>query len=70
VAAEIICDGHHVHPAVVGVAIAAKSPASVMAISDGTAGSGLPRGSRATLGAGRSSWRHRPPGDGTMAAAS
>jgi N-acetylglucosamine-6-phosphate deacetylase len=50
VAAELVCDGQHVHPAVMSVAIAAKSPARVMAITDGTAGSGLPRGSRARLG--------------------
>ncbi len=50
VAAEIICDGFHVHPAVARIAIAAKGPSRVMAITDGTAGSGLPRGSCATLG--------------------
>ena len=50
VAAEIIIDGRHVHPAIVRVALAAKSSARVMAISDGTAGSGLPPGSRAALG--------------------
>lgn len=50
VAAEIICDGHHVHPAVVRVAVAAKSPSRMMAITDGTAGSGLADGARATLG--------------------
>jgi N-acetylglucosamine-6-phosphate deacetylase len=50
VAAEIICDGFHVHPAVVRTAIAAKRPARVMAITDGTALSGLPVGSRARLG--------------------
>ena len=44
VVAEIVCDGVHVHPAVVRVAVAAKSPSRVMAITDGTAGSGLPRG--------------------------
>jgi N-acetylglucosamine-6-phosphate deacetylase len=48
--AEVICDGVHVHPAVVRLAVAAKSPAGVMAITDGTAGAGLPRGSRASLG--------------------
>ena len=48
--AEVICDGVHVHPAVVRLAVAAKSPAGVMAITDGTAGAGLPRGARATLG--------------------
>ena len=50
VAAELICDGRHVHPAVMRVAVGAKSPSRVMAITDGTAGSGLPRGSRARLG--------------------
>ena len=50
VAAELICDGHHVHPAVMNVAIAAKDTSRVMAITDGTAGSGLPRGSRTRLG--------------------
>jgi N-acetylglucosamine-6-phosphate deacetylase len=50
VAAELICDGVHVHSAALRVAIAAKGPHRVMAISDGTAGSGLPRGARATLG--------------------
>jgi N-acetylglucosamine-6-phosphate deacetylase len=50
VAAELICDGHHVHPAVMNVAIAAKGSSRMMAITDGTAGSGLPAGSRARLG--------------------
>jgi N-acetylglucosamine-6-phosphate deacetylase len=50
VAAEIVCDGHHVHPAMVRSAIAAKRPARVMAITDGTAASGLAPGSRAMLG--------------------
>lgn len=50
IAAEIIADGHHVHPAVVRVAIAAKGPSRVMAITDGTAGAGLPAGSCARLG--------------------
>jgi N-acetylglucosamine-6-phosphate deacetylase len=50
VAAEIICDGHHVHPALVHTTIAAKGPAKVMAITDGTALSGLGEGARATLG--------------------
>ena len=51
VAAEIICDGFHVHPALVAVALRAKGAARLMAITDGTAGSGLPAGSRARLGA-------------------
>jgi N-acetylglucosamine-6-phosphate deacetylase len=50
VAAEIICDGHHEHPAVIGMALAAKTPARMMAISDATAVAGLPSGARATLG--------------------
>ena len=50
IAAELICDGHHVHPAVMNVAIASKGPSRVMAITDGTAGSGLPQGARARLG--------------------
>src|SRR5262249_38608492 len=45
VAAEIICDGCHVHPALVRAAIAAKRPSRVFAITDGTAVSGLPVGS-------------------------
>jgi len=50
VAAEIICDGHHVHPALVRTAIAAKRPSRVLAITDATAVAGLPFGSRAALG--------------------
>src|SRR6185503_2397439 len=50
VAAEVICDGFHVHPNSVAVAIRAKSVDRMMAITDGTAGSGLPVGERARLG--------------------
>ena len=50
IAAEIICDGFHVHPALVRTAVAAKRPARVLAITDGTAASGLPAGGRALLG--------------------
>lgn len=50
VAAELICDGVHVHPAMVRMALAAKRPERVMAITDGTAGAGLPRGARAFIG--------------------
>jgi N-acetylglucosamine-6-phosphate deacetylase len=50
VAAELICDGVHVHPSMVKVAIAAKSPSRIMAITDGTAGAGLPPGSRTAIG--------------------
>jgi N-acetylglucosamine-6-phosphate deacetylase len=49
-AAEIICDGHHVHPAAIRVAVNAKGTSRMMAITDGTAGSGLPIGARARLG--------------------
>jgi N-acetylglucosamine-6-phosphate deacetylase len=50
VAAELICDGFHVHPALVRMAIAAKRPSRVMAITDATAAAGLPVGRRAMLG--------------------
>jgi N-acetylglucosamine-6-phosphate deacetylase len=50
VAAELICDGHHVHPALCRTAIAAKGPGGVMAITDATAGAGLSVGSTARLG--------------------
>ena len=50
VTAEIVCDGVHVHPAMVRLALAAKHKSHIMAITDGTAGAGLPRGSRATIG--------------------
>ena len=50
VTAEVICDSYHVHPAMVGMTVAIKSPSRVIAITDGTAGSGLSVGSRARLG--------------------
>ena len=50
VAAELICDGYHVHPAMCRLAITAKGVDGVMAITDGTGGSGLPVGSTARLG--------------------
>ena len=50
VAAELICDGYHVHPAMCRLAITAKGIDGVMAITDGTGGSGLPVGSTARLG--------------------
>ena len=50
VIAEVICDGFHVHPAVVRTALAVKGADGLMAITDGTAGSGLPRGAKAMLG--------------------
>jgi len=50
VAAEIVCDAYHVHPAMVRVALAAKGADRVMAITDGSAGAGLAPGSTARLG--------------------
>ena len=50
VKAELICDGFHVHAAMSRLAIAAKGVDGVMAITDGTAGAGLPPGSMTRLG--------------------
>ena len=50
VTAELICDGFHVHPAMCRLAIAAKGVHGVMAITDGTAGSGLSPGAMTRLG--------------------
>lgn len=50
IAAELICDAHHVHPAMCRMAIAAKGTVRMMAITDGTGGSGLPPGATARLG--------------------
>jgi len=50
VAAELICDGYHVHPGMLSVAIRAKGVDRVMAITDASAGAGLAPGSEARLG--------------------
>jgi N-acetylglucosamine-6-phosphate deacetylase len=50
VAAELICDGYHVHSSMSRIAIASKGVERVMAITDGTAGSGLAVGATARLG--------------------
>lgn len=50
VAVEIIGDGHHLHPAVIRLVVETKQPSGTMAVTDGTAGSGLPPGTRARLG--------------------
>jgi N-acetylglucosamine-6-phosphate deacetylase len=50
VAAEVICDGVHVHPALIRTAVAAKRPGRVLAITDGTAAAGLGEGGQAALG--------------------
>jgi N-acetylglucosamine-6-phosphate deacetylase len=48
--AELICDGVHVHPALMRVAIRAKGRDGIVAITDGTAGAGLPIGTVTSLG--------------------
>ncbi|MEW5982703.1 MAG: N-acetylglucosamine-6-phosphate deacetylase [Acidobacteriota bacterium] len=50
IAAELVCDGFHVHPGMLRVAIAAKGRDRVMAITDSSAGAGLPPGSTTMLG--------------------
>ena len=50
VTAELICDLHHVHPGMCRVAIAAKGAHGILAITDGTGGSGLATGATARLG--------------------
>jgi N-acetylglucosamine-6-phosphate deacetylase len=50
IVAEVICDGVHVHPSMVRLALSAKQPSNVMAITDATAGAGMPRGSRTAIG--------------------
>lgn len=49
-AAEVIGDGVHVHPATIRIALAAKGASRVLAITDSTAVAGLPAGARARLG--------------------
>jgi N-acetylglucosamine-6-phosphate deacetylase len=50
IAAEIICDGVHVHLDMVRMAVSAKGATRVMAITDGVAAAGLPDGASASLG--------------------
>ena len=50
VTTEIVCDGVHVHPAMVRLALSLKGPSRVMVITDGTGGSGLAKGARASIG--------------------
>src|SRR4051812_16228725 len=50
VAAEIICDGVHVHPGMIRAAVAAKRPSRILAITDASAAAGLPAGGTAKLG--------------------
>lgn len=49
-AAELICDGIHVHPAMVRLALAAKGASGLLAVSDATAAANLDAGQRAHLG--------------------
>jgi N-acetylglucosamine-6-phosphate deacetylase len=58
VAAEIIFDGEHVHPAVAYAALRAKSPDRVMAITDASSVAGLPIGSTGLLGGRRITAHH------------
>ena len=50
IAAEIICDGIHVHRDMVRMAISMKGAPRMMAITDGVAAAGLPDGATASLG--------------------
>jgi N-acetylglucosamine-6-phosphate deacetylase len=50
VTVELICDAHHVHPAMCQVVIAAKGTRGIMAITDATAAAGLAAGAIARLG--------------------
>ena len=50
VTVELICDGYHVHASMCRIATAAKGPDGVLAITDATAGAGLPPGATAALG--------------------
>jgi N-acetylglucosamine-6-phosphate deacetylase len=50
IVAELICDGFHVHPSALRTAIRAKGTSRIVAITDGTALSGLPTGARARIG--------------------
>lgn len=68
VATEIVCDGIHVHPTMIRMAIAAKRPERVMAITDGTAGAGLPQGAESVIGGRRITVRNAAYlDDGTLA---
>jgi N-acetylglucosamine-6-phosphate deacetylase len=50
VTSEVICDGFHVHPAMVRMAVRAKGVGGVLAITDATAGAGLPLGATSVIG--------------------
>jgi N-acetylglucosamine-6-phosphate deacetylase len=68
IAAELVCDTVHVHPAMMRVAVAAKRPSRMMAITDGTAGAGLPQGATSVIGGRRITVREAAfLDDGTLA---
>jgi N-acetylglucosamine-6-phosphate deacetylase len=69
VAAEIICDGVHVHRDMVRMAVAAKGASRMMAITDGVAATGMADGSKASLGGREIQIRHSAAylEDGTLA---
>ena len=69
VAAELICDGHHVHATMARIAVASKGVGRMIAITDATAGAGLPVGSTALLGGHRIRVTDQAAllGDGTLA---
>lgn len=50
VTCELVADGHHVHPAMLRLAIRAKGRGGVAAITDAAAAAGLPPGATARLG--------------------
>ncbi|MBP7778342.1 MAG: N-acetylglucosamine-6-phosphate deacetylase [Acidobacteria bacterium] len=50
VTCEVVGDGHHVHPAMLGLAIRMKGHGGIAAITDASAVAGLPAGSTARLG--------------------
>ncbi|MES1255005.1 MAG: amidohydrolase family protein, partial [Acidobacteriota bacterium] len=50
VAAEVICDGHHVHPALVRMAVAVKGVDHILAVTDGTSLAGRHAPQRGRLG--------------------
>ena len=50
VTSEVICDGVHVHPAMARFAVRAKGLDGVLAITDATAGAGLPAGATTMIG--------------------
>ena len=69
VRAEIICDGHHIHPAAVRLAFSMFGGARMILISDSGRCAGLPEGSQFTLG-GQDAWLKDGVGrlaDGTIA---